>query len=72
MVEGKRKVILDVDTGTDDATAIILAALAPKIELLGITTVWGNLPLSVTTEQTLMITELMKRISQSMWVVPGL
>lgn len=61
MVEGKRKVILDVDTGTDDATAIILAALAPKIELLGITTVWGNLPLSVTTEQTLMITELMKK-----------
>lgn len=61
MAEQKRKVILDVDTGTDDATAIILALLSPEIELLGITTVWGNLPLPITTEQTLMIVELMKK-----------
>jgi inosine-uridine nucleoside N-ribohydrolase len=57
----KRKVILDVDTGTDDATAIILAALTDKIDLIALTTVWGNKPISITTKQTLMITELVKK-----------
>lgn len=55
----RRKVILDVDTGTDDATAIILAMLSDRVELMGLTTVWGNKPLPDTTEQTLMIVELM-------------
>ena len=33
-----RKVILDVDTGTDDAVAIMFAACHPDIDLIGITT----------------------------------
>ena len=37
-----RKLILDVDTGTDDAVAIMLAALHPELELVGCTTVNGN------------------------------
>jgi inosine-uridine nucleoside N-ribohydrolase len=37
-----RKLILDVDTGTDDAVAIMLAALHPDLELLAVTTVSGN------------------------------
>ena len=36
-----RKVILDVDTGSDDAVAIMAAALSPDIDLLAICTVWG-------------------------------
>ena len=36
------KVILDVDTGSDDAIAIMAATLSDEIELLGITTVNGN------------------------------
>lgn len=35
----KKKVILDVDTGSDDAIAIILAVLHPDLDVLGITTV---------------------------------
>ena len=31
-----RKLILDVDTGTDDAVAIMLAALHPELELLAV------------------------------------
>lgn len=49
------KVILDVDTGTDDAVALMLAALHPDIELVGATTVHGNVPLPLTTENTLRV-----------------
>ena len=42
------KIILDVDTGSDDAVAIICAALSSKIELHSICTVWGNRPLDQT------------------------
>jgi inosine-uridine nucleoside N-ribohydrolase len=50
-----RPVILDCDTGTDDAIAIMLAALHPDLELLGVTTVHGNHPVSVTTDNTLRV-----------------
>ena len=46
-------IILDVDTGYDDAVAILIAAGHPEIELLGVTTVAGNAPLAVTTDNTL-------------------
>ena len=38
----KQKVILDVDTGTDDAVAIMLAALSKDLALLGVCSVNGN------------------------------
>jgi inosine-uridine nucleoside N-ribohydrolase len=50
-----RPVILDVDTGTDDAIAIMIAALCPDIDLLGCTTVWGNRPVRFTTDNTLRV-----------------
>ena len=56
-----KKVILDVDTGTDDAVAILCAALSRKIDLLGITVTSGNLPLENTLENTLRVTELSGR-----------
>lgn len=49
------KVILDVDTGTDDAVALMLAALSPDLELVGATTVVGNCPGVVCTENTLRV-----------------
>ena len=36
------KIILDVDTGTDDAVALMVAALSPDIELVRATEVNGN------------------------------
>lgn len=56
-----RTVILDVDTGTDDAVAIMLAALHPDIELLACTTVWGNLPVANTTDNTLRVLDFIGR-----------
>jgi inosine-uridine nucleoside N-ribohydrolase len=49
------KVILDCDTGTDDAVAIMLAALHPDLELLAVTTVNGNVPVEVVTENSLRV-----------------
>ncbi len=49
------KVILDVDTGTDDAVALMLAALSPDLELVGATTVVGNCPGIVCTENSLRV-----------------
>lgn len=49
------KVILDVDTGTDDAVALMVAALSPDIELVGATSVNGNTTIDFTTENTLRV-----------------
>ena len=40
--------IIDTDPGQDDAVAILLALASPEINLLGITTVAGNVPLALT------------------------
>ncbi|HEX2469296.1 MAG TPA: nucleoside hydrolase [Candidatus Limnocylindrales bacterium] len=50
-----RKVILDVDTGTDDAVALMLAALHPELELVAATTVNGNVPVEYCTENSLRV-----------------
>jgi inosine-uridine nucleoside N-ribohydrolase len=49
------KVILDVDTGTDDAVALMTAALSPDLELVGATSVNGNTGVDYTTENTLRV-----------------
>ncbi|CAM3637915.1 nucleoside hydrolase [Phaeobacter inhibens] len=44
-----RKIIIDTDPGQDDAVAILLALASPQeIDLLGITCVAGNVPLTLT------------------------
>lgn len=53
------KMILDVDTGSDDAVAIMLATLHPAVQLLGITTVVGNKPIENTTDNTLRVVQLL-------------
>ncbi|MBQ8604142.1 MAG: nucleoside hydrolase [Oscillospiraceae bacterium] len=57
----KIKVIMDVDTGIDDAIAMCLALGNEKIDVLGFTTTYGNRPLNLTTENTLEILELIGR-----------
>jgi inosine-uridine nucleoside N-ribohydrolase len=49
------KLILDVDTGTDDAVALMLAALHPDLELVAATTVQGNVPVDRCTENSLRV-----------------
>ena len=54
-----RRIILDVDTGSDDAVAILLAALSPEIKLEAVCSVAGNKPIENTTENTLRVLELL-------------
>lgn len=51
----KRKLILDVDTGTDDAVAIMMAAQRPEFDLVACTAVWGNLAIEHTTANTIRV-----------------
>ncbi|MDH3402101.1 MAG: nucleoside hydrolase [Acidobacteriota bacterium] len=51
------RVILDVDIGIDDAFAVLLAHFSPTIDLLGITTAFGNTTLENSTRNALYIKE---------------
>ena len=57
----KIPVIMDVDTGVDDAIAILHALASDKLDVLGITTVGGNQTLEKTTRNTLAVLELLGR-----------
>jgi purine nucleosidase len=56
---GRKKVILDVDTGVDDALAMMLAVKSGALDILGITTVNGNVSLDQATENTCKILQLL-------------
>ncbi|MFL9864953.1 nucleoside hydrolase [Paraburkholderia fungorum] len=45
----QHKVIYDTDPGVDDAMALVFQALHPDIELLGLTSVFGNTTIETTT-----------------------
>lgn len=49
------RLILDVDTGTDDAVALMLAALHPDLDLIAATTVNGNVSVDYCTENSLRV-----------------
>ncbi len=53
----KPKIILDCDPGHDDAVAILMAGRL--CEVLGITTVGGNVPLELTTRNALLCTQIL-------------
>jgi purine nucleosidase len=52
------RVIIDTDPGQDDAFALLLALASPEIEVLGVTTVAGNVPVTQTSDNARRILEL--------------
>jgi inosine-uridine nucleoside N-ribohydrolase len=60
-VHAPAPIILDCDPGHDDAIALLLALGSPELELLGITTTYGNQTLEKTTANALRVLELAGR-----------
>lgn len=55
------KAIIDTDPGVDDAMAILFAASCPEIELVGLTSVYGNVPVEMGTRNALHLVEMIGR-----------
>ncbi len=56
-----KKVIMDVDTGIDDALAIMYGLESGALEFLGLTTVDGNVPLEMVNRNTLKVLSMLGR-----------
>jgi len=56
-----RRIILDCDTGVDDAIAILLALRSPELKVEAVTAVSGNVPLALTLPNTLRMVEIAGR-----------
>lgn len=56
-----QKIIIDTDPGQDDGVALLLALASPELEILGLTTVAGNVPLPLTQRNARVVCELAKR-----------
>ena len=57
----KKKVIIDCDPGIDDSLALILALNSPELEIVGITTVSGNVKAEQGAKNALKVLKLMNR-----------
>ena len=53
-----RKIILDTDPGIDDAMAVFLALGAPELDLIGLTAIFGNVPVELATTNALRLLEI--------------
>ncbi|MCP4302806.1 MAG: hypothetical protein GY783_19665, partial [Gammaproteobacteria bacterium] len=57
-----RRIIIDCDPGQDDAVALFLAMSSPdELQILGITTVAGNVPLKLTQRNARMMCDIARR-----------
>ena len=54
-MSARTPIVLDVDTGVDDACALLLAALHPDLDLLAVSCVGGNAPLPDVIRNTLTV-----------------
>lgn len=65
-----RKLILDVDTGIDDALAIAYALASPELDLIGVTCTYGNVEVPQAVRNTLAILELFGRTDVPVYAGP--
>jgi inosine-uridine nucleoside N-ribohydrolase len=57
----KKRILIDTDPGIDDSMAILLAFASPEIDVVGLSTVFGNTGSDVTTQNALRLVELAGR-----------
>ncbi|KAH7414838.1 hypothetical protein KP509_14G013400 [Ceratopteris richardii] len=56
-----KKIIIDTDPGIDDAMAILMAFHSPEVDVIGLTTIYGNVPTSLATHNALYLLEVIGR-----------
>ena len=56
-----RKILIDTDPGIDDAMAIFYALASPELEVVGLTTIFGNAHTAVCTTNALILLEIADR-----------
>lgn len=56
-----RKIIIDTDPGIDDAMAIFLALASPELDVVGLTTIMGNVEVDLATTNALRLLEIAGR-----------
>ncbi|KAA0033249.1 putative uridine nucleosidase 2 [Cucumis melo var. makuwa] len=61
MADSPKKIIIDTDPGIDDAMAIFLALQSPELEVLGLTTIFGNVYTTLSTKNALHLLEIAGR-----------
>ena len=57
-MEQRRKMIIDTDTASDDAAAILMAAMSDEVEILGVTAVAGNVDVEQAAQNALATLEV--------------
>lgn len=57
----KLKIIFDTDPGVDDAMALLFALRSPEIDVVGVTTVFGNTNIDATTRNALNLLDFAAR-----------
>jgi|TARA_B110000977_G_C11030163_1_gene474893 inosine-uridine nucleoside N-ribohydrolase len=58
---GAEKVIIDTDPGVDDSLAIVFALKSKQLEVLGLTTIFGNVETHLATLNSLRLLEIMEK-----------
>ncbi|KAH8502230.1 hypothetical protein H0E87_013784 [Populus deltoides] len=61
MAAEPKKIIIDTDPGIDDAMAIFLALRSPEVEVIGLTTIYGNVYTTLATRNALHLLEFAGR-----------
>ena len=56
-----KKIIIDTDPGLDDSLAIFVALNSPELEVLGLTTIFGNAVTTTCTQNALRLLEIAER-----------
>ena len=56
-----KKIVIDTDPGVDDSLAIFVALNSPELEVLGLTTIFGNAVTTTCTENALRLLEIAER-----------
>jgi len=56
-----RKILIDTDPGVDDTMAIFLALRSPELDVIGLTTIFGNVHTALATKNALRLLEIAGR-----------